>query len=80
MHYPDISGLQYQQGELQGYLLREYLLEKWQRGCAYCRAKGVPLQVEHTVPTSRGGSNRASNLTLACEPCNVRKGTQTAAE
>src|SRR6266852_3915145 len=33
-----------------------------------------------TVPVSRGGSNRVSNLTLACHPCNVRKGNQTAAE
>ena len=41
---------------------------------------GVPLQVEHLTPRARGGSNRVSNLTLACEPCNVKKGTQTAAE
>jgi len=29
---------------------------------------------------SRGGSNRVSNLTLACEPCNQKKGNHTAAE
>ncbi len=80
MHHPDISGLDYQQGELRGYFLREYLLEKWQRHCAYCGAKQVPLEVEHIVPRSRGGSNRVSNLTLACHPCNERKGKQTAAE
>ena len=44
------------------------------------RAPNVPLQIEHLTPKARGGSNRVSNLTLACEPCNVRKGTQTAAE
>jgi len=80
MQHPEISGLDYQQGELQGYLLREYLLEKWQRQCAYCGAEEVPLEVEHIVPRSRGGSNRVSNLTLACQPCNERKGKQTAAE
>ena len=80
MQHPDISGLDYQQGELRGYFLREYLLEKWQRHCAYCGAKHVPLEVEHIVPRSRGGSNRVSNLTLACHPCNERKGKQTAAE
>jgi 5-methylcytosine-specific restriction endonuclease McrA len=80
MQHPEISGLEYQQGELQGYLLREYLLEKWQRHCAYCGAKEVPLEVEHIVPRSRGGSNRVSNLTLACQPCNARKDRQTAAE
>ncbi len=56
------------------------LLEKWERHCAYCHATNVPLQIEHIVPKSRGGSNRASNLTLACEPCNQRKGNRTAEE
>jgi hypothetical protein len=32
------------------------------------------------TPRSRRGSDRVSNLTLACEPCNLRKGTMTAAE
>ncbi len=77
---PDIAHLEYQQGELQGYLLREYVLEKWQRKCAYCEAREVPLEIEHIVPKSRGGSNRASNLTLACHACNQCKGQQTAAE
>jgi 5-methylcytosine-specific restriction endonuclease McrA len=77
---PEIRGVAYQQGELLGYEVREYLLEKWQRTCAYCRATGVPLQVEHIVPRVRGGSDRVSNLTLACDPCNQRKGTRTAAE
>jgi 5-methylcytosine-specific restriction endonuclease McrA len=77
---PEISGVEYQQGELAGYEVREYLLEKWDRTCAYCRAQGVPLEVEHIVPTSRGGSNRVSNLTLACEPCNQVKGALTAKE
>jgi 5-methylcytosine-specific restriction endonuclease McrA len=77
---PEISGVEYQQGTLHGYEVREYLLEKWQRRCAYCGAKDVPLQVEHIVPKARGGSDRVSNLTLACESCNQKKGSQTAAE
>jgi 5-methylcytosine-specific restriction endonuclease McrA len=77
---PEIGGIAYQQGELLGYEVREYLLEKWGRICAYCGGTGVPLQVEHIVPRTRGGSDRVSNLTLACEPCNQRKGAQTAAE
>jgi len=80
MANPEISGAMYQQGELAGYELREYLLEKFKRTCAYCGAKDVPLEVEHIVPKSRGGSNRVSNLTMACRPCNVTKGNQTAAE
>lgn len=70
---PDIEGAQYQQGTLAGYEVREYLLEKWGRQCAYCNATGVPLQVEHIHPKARGGTNRLSNLTLACGPCNQAK-------
>ncbi len=80
MQNPEIAGLQYQQGELQGYQVREYLLHKWQRQCVYCHKSGMPLQVEHLTPKARGGSDRVSNLALACEPCNRRKGNQTAAE
>ena len=80
MQNPEIDGVEYQQGELFGYEVREYLLEKWARKCAYCNAENVPLEVEHIVPKSRGGSNRVSNLTLACTPCNLKKGTQTAEE
>lgn len=80
MQNPEISGVEYQQGELYGYEVRKYLLEKWGRKCAYCGAENVPLEVEHIVPKSRGGSNRASNLALACNPCNVAKNSQTAAE
>jgi 5-methylcytosine-specific restriction endonuclease McrA len=49
MQNPEISGVEYQQGELAGYELREYLLAKWDRTCAYCGAKDVPLQVEHIL-------------------------------
>ena len=73
---PEISGVEYQRGELQGYEVREYLLEKWNRQCAYCGAKDIPLQVEHIQTRAKGGTNRISNLCLACEPCNISKGTQ----
>jgi len=72
---PEIEGAQYQQGTLAGYEVREYLLEKWDHTCAYCGAKEVPLQIEHIHPKAKGGSNRVSNLTLACEPCNKKKAT-----
>ena len=80
MQNPNMSGIEYQQGELLGYEIREYLLEKWGRKCAYCDKTNIPLEIEHIVPKSRGGSNRVSNLTLACTPCNQKKGTQTAEE
>ncbi len=80
MQNPEIAGREYQQGTLQGYHVREYVLTKWHRRCCYCGATGVPLQLEHITPKARGGSDRVSNLALACEACNVKKGVQTAAE
>ncbi|MCZ6676543.1 MAG: RNA-guided endonuclease IscB, partial [Candidatus Poribacteria bacterium] len=80
MQNPEISGTEYQQGELFGYEVREYLLEKYSRTCAYCGVTDVPLEIEHILPKSRGGSNRVSNLTIACTDCNLKKGNQTAEE
>jgi len=71
---PDISGVSYQQGVLFGYELREYLLTKWRHQCAYCGAKEVPLEIEHIHPKSKGGSDRVSNLAIACHKCNQKKG------
>ena len=76
----EISGIEYSQGELVGAEVRDYLLEKWLRACAYCGVTEVPLQIEHIHPKSKGGSNRLSNLTLACEPCNIKKGNRPAQE
>jgi 5-methylcytosine-specific restriction endonuclease McrA len=36
----------------------------------------VPLQIEHIHPKSRGGSDCVSNLTLACQTCNQKKGNR----
>jgi len=75
-----LYGTEYQQGTLQGYNVREYLLEKFQRACVYCGETGIPLEVEHIIPKSRGGTNQISNLTLACNSCNTNKGSRTASE
>jgi hypothetical protein len=80
MQNPDISGEEYQQGTLAGYEVREYCLEKWGRPCMYGDRTNVPLQVEHIVPRANGGSNRPSNLGIACESCNDAKGTRPVEE
>jgi 5-methylcytosine-specific restriction endonuclease McrA len=80
MQNPEIKGVEYQQGELQGYEVREYLLEKWNRKCAYCGKANVPLEIEHIIPKSRGGTDRVSNLTISCSDCNKEKGNRTAEE
>lgn len=73
---PEISGIEYQQGTLFEYEVREYLLEKFGRKCVYCGAENVPLNIEHVVPKARGGSNRVSNLVLSCVDCNQKKDAQ----
>jgi len=80
MQNPEISGVEYQRGELAGYEVREYLLAKWGHKCAYCGKTDVPLEIDHIIPKSRGGSNRVSNLTIACHECNQSKGNRTAEE
>ena len=77
---PEIQGVQYQQGTLAGYETREYLLEKWNRQCAYCGVRDVPLEIEHIRAKSRGGSDRISNLALACNPCNQAKNNRPVEE
>lgn len=77
MENAEIAGVEYQQGTLAGYELREYLLEKFNRSCCYCDAKDVPLNIEHIHPKAQGGTNRASNLAIACVPCNTKKGARS---
>ena len=77
---PNISGKEYQQGTLQGYNIRNYLLEKHGRKCFYCDKEVSTFEVEHMIPKAKGGSNRIDNLTLSCHSCNQKKGTLTAEE
>ena len=77
---PDISGKDYQQGTLQGYNIRNYLLEKHGRKCFYCDKEVATFEVEHMIPKAKGDSNRIDNLTLSCHSCNQKKGTLTAEE
>ena len=56
-----------------GYEVREYLLNKWERKCAYFGVENIAWQVEHIYPRAKGGSNRISNLWLACHSCNQKK-------
>jgi 5-methylcytosine-specific restriction endonuclease McrA len=77
---PEISGILYQRGELCGWEIRSYLLEKFGRRCVYCGRGKTAFEIDHVVPRSRGGTYRVSNLVLSCHDCNRAKGDQTAAE
>ena len=77
---PEIDGAEYQRGTLFSYELKEYLLLKWKHQCAYCDAKDMPLEIEHIVPKSKGGSNSVTNLAIACRPCNEKKSNKSLSE
>ena len=74
MMNPEISGIKYQQGTLQGYDIPVYLIEKWKRKSAQCDKAGIPLQIEHIHPKSKYGIERISNLVMSCKKCNINKG------
>ncbi len=80
MQNPEIRGVEYQQGTLLGYEVREYLLDKWDRHCAYCDISDVKFEIDHVYPKDLGGSDRVSNLALACPDCNHSKDKQLLAD
>lgn len=75
-----LEGVEYQQGTLFGFEVREYLLATFDRTCTYCGATDTPLNIDHVRPRSRGGSDRLSNLVLACVACNQAKGNRPVEE
>ncbi len=77
---PEIEGVEYQQGERAGWETRAYLLLKYEYQCVYCGRRDCPFEIDHILPSSRGGSNRMANLVLCCHDCNQAKGDKTAAE
>lgn len=49
--------------------------------CAYCGCDiSTGYHIDHIHPLSRGGSNWASNLALACGTCNLSKGAKLLSE
>jgi 5-methylcytosine-specific restriction endonuclease McrA len=77
---PEIDGEEYQESTLKGYELREYLLYKFDHSCVYCGQTGVPLEIDHVQPKSKGGSDRVSNLVISCVDCNRAKGSEPVEE
>ena len=61
------------------HIVRSIVLERDGYACTYCGAD-KQLEGDHVVPLSRGGSNALVNLTTACRPCNLSKGSKTVEE
>ena len=71
---PEIHGVEYQQGPLYRTNLRAAVLQRDGRKCVYCGHSGKrqPLELDHMVPKSHGGTDRYDNLVAACRTCNSR--------
>ena len=48
------------------------LCEEFKFACAYCH-EVRPLEMDHVVPLSRGGTHEIGNLLPACRSCNSQK-------
>jgi 5-methylcytosine-specific restriction endonuclease McrA len=57
----------------------ENLVREYRHRCAYCFTAS-PVEPDHRVALSRGGSNRIENILPACRKCNARKHRMTEAE
>jgi 5-methylcytosine-specific restriction endonuclease McrA len=60
-------------------LNRKNLYKRDNGQCQYCGIKTndyADYNIEHVIPTSRGGKNVWSNLVLACLSCNNKKGNR----
>ncbi|MCP3963375.1 MAG: HNH endonuclease [bacterium] len=64
--------------------LRQRVAAQARHRCGYCLTSetiaGTPMEFDHLVPESHGGSTTEANLWLACSLCNRHKGQRTAAE
>ena len=78
MQDAEVSGKDYQQGELAGWQVRSYVFHRDGRKCTYCgTARAERYELDHIVPKSRGGTNRVSNLVVSCQSCNIAKGNMS---
>jgi hypothetical protein len=60
-------------------LTKAMLLARDRFTCAYCaqRFPSDDLEMEHIVPSSKGGADSWMNLVAACRACNCRKADRT---
>lgn len=60
--------------------LRLQVFAEAQYRCQYCRTSarlvGMPLVIDHIIPTSAHGSNERENLAASCYRCNEFKGVK----
>lgn len=61
--------------------LRQKVIAAFHDSCAYCHSQQanltVQLEIDHIIPSSKGGTDDEENLCLACRTCNTYKGAKT---
>lgn len=60
--------------------VRQFVFERDNYTCVYCKSSALSLEVDHVIPVSRGGSNHISNLATSCRECNRSKHNKTGFE
>lgn len=63
-------------------LSRRMLFIRDNNTCAYCGSvlPASKLEMEHVVPSSKGGRTSWTNIVSSCRPCNSKKDNKTPAE
>lgn len=54
-------------------VVREAVLARDGKKCAYCKTVSGKFHIDHIVPVAKGGSDDLTNLTVACAGCNLSK-------
>lgn len=74
MRNPDISGVEYQQGEQMGFWnVREYVLARDRHKCQYCKGKSKdPILNVHHIESRKTGGDSPGNLITLCETCHKK--------
>lgn len=72
---PNISGVEYQQGQCAGYYdVRYFVFDRDNYTCQVCgKSKDKILHTHHILYKSLGGTNRADNLITVCTECHTSK-------
>ncbi|MFN0034873.1 MAG: HNH endonuclease [Saprospiraceae bacterium] len=62
--------------------LRTLVAERAKHRCEYCRlpthASLFAFHIDHIISIKHGGETKSGNLALACQICNINKGTNIA--
>lgn len=73
---PNISGVDYQKGDMYGYQnMRSYLMTREKGCCQFCKKElknSNSLHIHHIIERANGGSDRAKNLAILHKSCHEK--------